>query len=75
MAMWKCANCSRRFDDDSAYREGYHFGDAGEPGYAIDACFICAPNADDIERALNDKAESSISEAREGAAPGPDGHP
>ena len=75
MALWKCPNCSRRFDDDSAAREGWHQGDRDEPSYAIDACFICAPTVDDLERALNDKAESSISAARAGAAPGPDGHP
>jgi len=41
MSQWRCPNCRRRFDDDSAKRETRHPG-----GWLIDACRVCAPDAE-----------------------------
>lgn len=66
MSLWKCPHCSRRFDDESALREGWHAADRDEPGYAFDACRVCAPSDEDIDRARDAAADRALSELREG---------
>lgn len=43
--MWKCSNCGRRFDDESAKRDARHPG-----GWLIEACRVCAPDEEDEPR-------------------------
>lgn len=45
MAMFRCPNCGRRFDDDTAKRDGRHPG-----GWVIEACRVCAPSEEDEPR-------------------------
>lgn len=57
MSLWKCSNCGRRFDDDTAKRDGRH-----PEGWVIDACRVCAPDAEPDD-------------PRDTHATGPDGEP
>lgn len=63
MAWWKCPNCGRRGDPSDA-REGYERGDRDQPGYVIDACKVCAPSEDDLERARDAAFEQRFQEER-----------
>lgn len=71
MSLWKCSHCGRRFDDDSAARQGWHAGDRDEPSYWFDACLVCQPSDEDRDRARDAAADHALSEMREGD--GPDG--
>ena len=69
--LWKCPHCSRRFDDETSARQGWHSADRDEPGYYFDACRVCQPSEIDLARAKDAMWDHRISEAREGD--GPDG--
>ena len=73
MSFWKCPHCQRRFDDDSAYREGYEARTWDEPGGVFDGCRVCVKDADEIESALDAKADQQLEELRCGD--GTDGYP
>ncbi len=65
MSLWRCPNCSRRFDDESAMREGYKSPTWGEPGYTFEGCKVCCPTADEEAAAEDAHWEQRISEERE----------
>lgn len=71
MSLWKCPACSRRFNDETSARQGWHTAEPDEPGYWFDACLICQPSDEDVERARDAAADRALAEIREGD--GPDG--
>ncbi len=64
MTWWKCPHCGRRGDEADA-RTGYEPGDRDQPSYRFDACRICAPDDDDLDRLRAAMWERRLSEARD----------
>lgn len=64
MTWFRCPNCQRRGEESGA-RTGSTRTTWGEPGYDFDACKVCAPDGDDIQRAKDHADERREAEARE----------
>lgn len=61
---WKCPNCGRRGDEATDARQGWERGDRDQPGYVIDACKVCAPTTDDLDRLRDAEADRRMDEER-----------
>jgi hypothetical protein len=59
----RCNNCSTKIQPHER-RLGYERGDASQPGYEFSGCVLCAPDANDEERARNAHDEAEFERAR-----------
>jgi hypothetical protein len=63
MRLVHCENCGTKIQPHER-RLGYERGDRDQPGYWFDGCVLCAPDANDEDRARDAHDDAEFERAR-----------